>query len=33
VSQFARLEALGVNTNRDLERSLGRRAVETVADA
>ena len=32
-SQFTRLEALGVNTNSDLERSLGQRAVKTVPEA
>jgi enoyl-CoA hydratase/carnithine racemase len=32
-AQFARLEALGLNTDSDLERSLGRRVVETLPDA
>jgi enoyl-CoA hydratase/carnithine racemase len=31
--QFARLEALGLNTDSTLERSLGRRVVETLPDA
>jgi enoyl-CoA hydratase/carnithine racemase len=31
--QFARLEALGMNTDSDLERSLGRRVVESLPDA
>jgi enoyl-CoA hydratase/carnithine racemase len=31
--QFARLEALGLNTDSDLERSLGRRVVESLPDA
>jgi hypothetical protein len=30
---MARLEALGVSTNSDLERSLGRRVVEALPDA
>jgi enoyl-CoA hydratase/carnithine racemase len=30
--QFARLVALGLNTDGDLERSLGRRAVESIPD-
>ena len=30
--QFARLEALGFNTNSDLERHLGRRVVETAPE-
>jgi enoyl-CoA hydratase/carnithine racemase len=30
--QLARLEALGLNTDSDLERSLGRRVVETLPD-
>ena len=30
--QFARLQALGLNTDSDLERSLGRRVVETLPD-
>ena len=32
-AQFARLEALGLNTDSDLERSLGRRVVEALPDA
>ena len=32
-AQFARLEALGLNTDSDLERHLGRRVVESSADA
>lgn len=32
-AQFARLEALGLNVDSDLERSLGRRVVETLPDA
>lgn len=32
-AQFARLEALGLNVDSDLERSLGRRVVETLSDA
>ncbi|HET9737803.1 MAG TPA: enoyl-CoA hydratase/isomerase family protein [Solirubrobacteraceae bacterium] len=32
-AQFARLEALGLNTESDLERSLGRRVVESSPDA
>ena len=32
-AQFARLEALGLNTDSDLERSLGRRVVESLPDA
>jgi enoyl-CoA hydratase/carnithine racemase len=32
-AQFARLEALGLNSDSDLERSLGRRVVETLPDA
>jgi enoyl-CoA hydratase/carnithine racemase len=32
-SQWARLEALGLNTDSDLERSLGRRVVEALPDA
>ena len=32
-AQFARLEALGLNVDSDLERSLGRRVVESLADA
>jgi enoyl-CoA hydratase/carnithine racemase len=32
-AQFARLEALGLNTDGDLERSLGRRVVESLPDA
>jgi enoyl-CoA hydratase/carnithine racemase len=31
--QFARLEALGLNTDSDLERHLGRRVVESAPDA
>jgi len=31
--RFARLEALGLNTDSDLERSLGRRVVEALRDA
>jgi enoyl-CoA hydratase/carnithine racemase len=31
--QFARLEALGLNTDSDLEQSLGRRVVESLPDA
>ena len=31
--QFARLEALGLNIDSDLERSLGRRVVESTPDA
>ena len=31
--QFARLEELGLNVDSDLERSLGRRVVEALADA
>jgi enoyl-CoA hydratase/carnithine racemase len=32
-AQFARLEALGLNVDSDLERSLGRRVVESIPDA
>jgi enoyl-CoA hydratase/carnithine racemase len=32
-AQFARLEALGLNTDSDLERSLGRRVVDALPDA
>jgi enoyl-CoA hydratase/carnithine racemase len=32
-AQAARLEALGLNTDSDLERSLGRRVVESLPDA
>jgi enoyl-CoA hydratase/carnithine racemase len=32
-AQWARLQALGLNTDSDLERSLGRRVVESTADA
>jgi enoyl-CoA hydratase/carnithine racemase len=32
-AQFARLEALGLNVDSDLERSLGRRVVEALPDA
>ena len=32
-AQWARLEALGLNTDSDLERSLGRRVVESLPDA
>jgi enoyl-CoA hydratase/carnithine racemase len=32
-AQFARLEALGLNVDSDLERSLGRRVVESLPDA
>jgi len=31
--QFGRLEALGLNADSDLERSLGRRVVESLPDA
>jgi hypothetical protein len=31
--QFARLEALGLTTDSDLERRLGRRVVEATLDA
>ena len=31
-AQFARLEALGLNVDSDLERSLGRRVVESLPD-
>ena len=31
--QFARLQALGLNTDSDLERSLGRRVVESTQEA
>ena len=31
-AQWARLQALGLNTDSDLERSLGRRVVESIAD-
>ena len=31
--QLARLETLGLNTDSDLERSLGRRVIETIPDA
>jgi hypothetical protein len=31
-AQFARLEALGLNGDSDLERSLGRRVVESLPD-
>jgi len=31
-AQNARLEALGLNTDSDLERSLGRRVVESLPD-
>jgi len=31
-AQFARLEALGLNVDSDLERSLGRRVVESLSD-
>ena len=30
-AQWARLQALGINTDSDLERSLGRRVVESIA--
>ena len=32
-AQSARLEALGLNVDSDLERSLGRRVVEALPDA
>jgi hypothetical protein len=32
-AQFARLQELGLNTDSDLERSLGRRVVESTPDA
>ena len=32
-AQWARLEALGLNTDSELERSLGRRVVEALPDA
>jgi enoyl-CoA hydratase/carnithine racemase len=32
-AQWARLQALGLNTDTDLERSLGRRVVESLPDA
>ena len=32
-ARFARLEALGLNTDSDLERSLGRRVLEAIPDA
>ena len=32
-ARFARLEALGLNVDSDLERSLGRRVVEAAPDA
>ena len=32
-ARFARLEALGLNVDSDLERSLGRRVVEVLPDA
>jgi enoyl-CoA hydratase/carnithine racemase len=32
-AQFARLEALGLNVDSDLERSLGRRVIESLPDA
>jgi len=32
-AQFARLEELGLNTDSDLERSLGRRVVDSLPDA
>ena len=32
-AQFARLEALGLNTDSDLERSLGRRVTDSLPDA
>jgi enoyl-CoA hydratase/carnithine racemase len=32
-AQWARLEALGLNTDSDVERSLGRRVVEALPDA
>ena len=31
-ARFAELEALGLNTDSDLERSLGRRVVEALPD-
>ena len=31
-AQWARLQALGLNTDSDLERHLGRRVMETAAD-
>jgi len=33
LAQWARLQELGLNTDSDLERSLGRRVVESLADA
>jgi enoyl-CoA hydratase/carnithine racemase len=33
LAQWARLQALGLNTSSELERSLGRRVVETLPDA
>src|SRR6478672_2036979 len=33
LAQWARLQQLGLNTDSDLERSLGRRVVESLADA
>jgi hypothetical protein len=32
-AQFALLQALGLNVDSDIERSLGRRMVETLPDA
>ena len=32
-AQWARLQALGLNADSDLERSLGRRLVESLPDA
>jgi hypothetical protein len=32
-AQWARLQELGLNTDSDLERSLGRRVVESLRDA
>ena len=32
-ARFAQLEALGLNVDSDLERSLGRRVVEVLPDA
>jgi hypothetical protein len=32
-AQFGRLEALGLNIDSELERSLGRRVVESLSDA
>jgi hypothetical protein len=32
-AQWARLQELGLNTDSDIERSLGRRVVESLSDA